>query len=234
VHGIVDSLWVTPATADPEPLETICTDITEYVGIPLEHENDFEWVAFVPRRDSNAGALTKYFGKVADKDEFKLRGIEARQRSTPAYISEVQQQLIETYDRTRATEAVIDRLAVARTELRAGQVDATQLVAQVRTSKPLDAYTQQTQTVAALQRARQLGIDRSPGQDVEYIVSDDSIHGPERVRLPFEDGTGYDAEYYTRELVRAATSVLSPMGYDEQAVRHALRDTEDRTLASFT
>ena len=66
---------------DREDLQTLATAITEEVEIRLEHEAQYDWVAFVPQRESDAGALTTYFGKVAG-DDFKLRGIEARQRST--------------------------------------------------------------------------------------------------------------------------------------------------------
>jgi DNA polymerase I len=56
VHGIVDSLWVTPRDGDatgaqtapnrtpkdgPEPIEQVCERITDETGIPLEHESDF-------------------------------------------------------------------------------------------------------------------------------------------------------------------------------------------------
>jgi len=75
---------------DREDLEALATEITETVEIRLEHEAHYDWVAFVPQRESDAGALTKYFGKVAGADEFKLRGIEPRQRSTPPFIEKSQ------------------------------------------------------------------------------------------------------------------------------------------------
>jgi hypothetical protein len=81
VHGIVDSIWVTPDPDvdddDREDLEALATEITERVKIRLEHETHYDWVAFVPQRESDAGALTKYFGKVAGADEFKVRRISA-------------------------------------------------------------------------------------------------------------------------------------------------------------
>ncbi|MDL0126314.1 DNA polymerase I, partial [Halobacterium salinarum] len=99
VHGIVDSIWVTP---DPDvdeedrmDLQTLATEITDCVEIRLEHEAHYDWVAFVPQRESDAGALTKYFGKVAGDDDFKIRGIEARQRSTPPFIEDVQRDCLD-------------------------------------------------------------------------------------------------------------------------------------------
>ena len=93
VHGIVDSIWVTPDpdvdNGNRENLKALAMEITEDVEIRLEHKAHYDWVAFVPQRESDAGALTKYFGKVAGNDEFKLRGIEARRRSIPSFIEDV-------------------------------------------------------------------------------------------------------------------------------------------------
>lgn len=87
IHGIVDSIWVRP---DPdvdddqrEDLDKLASEITEAVEIRPKYEAHYDWVAFVPQRESNDGALTKYFEKIASEDEFKIRGVEARQRSTP-------------------------------------------------------------------------------------------------------------------------------------------------------
>jgi len=64
VHGIVDSLWVTPhEDAEQRPLDRVGTEITETTGIRLEYEAAYDWIAFVPLRTSETGALTKYFGR---------------------------------------------------------------------------------------------------------------------------------------------------------------------------
>ncbi|SIR97569.1 DNA polymerase I [Haladaptatus litoreus] len=87
VHGIVDSVWVTPIEGeDQTSLSTLVSEISEEVEIRLEHEAHYDWISFVPLRDSDAGALTKYFGTVAGEDEYKYRGIECRQRSSPSSI----------------------------------------------------------------------------------------------------------------------------------------------------
>jgi len=119
VHGIVDSIWVTP---DPdvddnqrEDLDVLANEITESVEIRLEHEAHYDWVAFVPQRESTAGALTKYFGKVAGEDEFKIRGIEARQRSTPSFVEDVQRECL---DRPRRNTISGSSSRVSRTSYR--------------------------------------------------------------------------------------------------------------------
>jgi DNA polymerase I len=108
VHGIVDSLWITPRSdTGHTPIEKLCPLVTDAVDIRLEHEAAYDWITFVPQRNSDAGALTKYFGR-ADEGEFKYHGIECRQRSTPAFVQETQQELIVTLDPDLLTPAFVD------------------------------------------------------------------------------------------------------------------------------
>ena len=105
VHGIVDSIWVTAREDESQtPLEDLVAQITDAVGIRLEYEGHFDWVAFCPRRDSESGALTKYFGKRSaaqeGESEFKYCGIQCHQRSTCAFVADAQRELIRVFDRT--------------------------------------------------------------------------------------------------------------------------------------
>jgi DNA polymerase I len=237
VHGIVDSVWVTPAPEvcadEREDLDALASEITETVGIRLEHEAHYDWVAFVPQRESEAGALTKYFGRVAGEDEFKLRGIEARQRSTAPFVAEVQRRCLRRLDESREPEAVLDVLERAIDSLRAGTVPTADLVECNRVSRPLEGYTQYTQNVAALERARDQGLAVHPGQDVEYVVVDDGKRSRDRVALAHEDVDSYDADYYETQLVRAVESVLSPLGWDRSGIERALSEYGDPALTAF-
>jgi len=243
VHGIVDSLWV---TADPDreqrPVREVAREVTDEVDIRLEHEGRFDWVAFCPRKRASGAALMRYFGRwneesiagrTEDDDQYKFRGIEARQRSTCPFVADAQRDLVRVFDRERDPEAVCERLRVHRRRLRRGAIASEDLAIRQRVSKRADEYTQATRSKAALERAQSLGLERHPGQSVEYVVVDDDRSGPERVRLALEDGGEYDAGFYDDRLVRACESVLSPLGWDEQRVRRYLRGERDATLASF-
>jgi DNA polymerase I len=232
-HGIVDSLWVAPRDPDPAPIEAVTDAATEAVGIPLEFQLEYDWVAFVPRRDSSAGALTKYFGTVAGEDDYKVRGIEARQRSTPPFVADAQLELVEALDATRDPAELCTRLQSRVATLRDGDVDVDDLLVRTRVSKPLSEYSQRNHTVAALRRAREHDVSYSPGEDVRSVVVDDDARTADRVRLHFEDVDDYDAEYYVTLLVRAAESVCSPLGWDRSDVRRELADRVDATLDSF-
>jgi len=237
VHGIVDSIWVTPNPdvdeEDREDLKTLASEITEMVDIRLEHEAHYDWVAFVPKRESESGALTKYFGKVADEDEFKIRGIEARQRSTPSFIRDVQQSCLEQLDATRSPAAVISCLKDAIVRLHAGNVPIEQLIERNRVSKTLESYSQNTQNVAALKRAHDQGLVVHPGQDIEYVVVDDEKTSRDRVMLAHERVESYDLPYYETQLVGAVESILSPLGRDRADIRRELSGTRESGLTAF-
>jgi DNA polymerase I len=236
VHGIVDSVWVTEAedATDPTPLRDLARDISAEVDIELEYEAAYDWVAFVPRREGSGGALTKYFGRVAGGEEaFKYRGIECRQDGTCAFVADAQRDLIRVLDRTRSPEAVCDRLGRHLERLRAGEVDPADLVVVQRVSKPAGEYDRATRNAAALERANEAGLPVHPGQRVRYVVVDDDADSADRVRLAHESPGRYDADCYADRLVRAAESVLSPLGWDESRIRRRLSGTRDARLGSF-
>jgi DNA polymerase I len=191
-------------------------------------------VAFVPQRESDAGALTKYFGKAADEDEFKIRGIEARQRSTPPFVEDVQRECLERFDATRSPDVMLDCLQDAIKRLHAGTVSVEELVERNRVSKPLEGYTQNTQNVAALKRAQEQDLAVHPGQDIEYVVVDDEKQSRERVALAHEEIESYDPSYYEAQLVRAVESLLSPLGWDRSKIRRELAGTRMTKLSAFT
>ncbi|SDG23650.1 DNA polymerase I [Halorubrum xinjiangense] len=242
LHGIVDSVWVTPAEGrEQRPLSAVADEISRAAGVELEYECAFDWVAFCPTRASDSGALTRYFGRRrgADSpetglgDAIKTRGIEGRQRSTPAWVEDVQREALCVFDETRSPEAVCDALRRRLRELRAGEVDPAELVVDNRVSKSVDDYSRETLTVAALKRARIEEVGLAPGQTVRYVVVDADARGPARVRLAFEDADRYDAAWYEDAAVRAVESVLAPVGWREGAIRDSLAGTRDETLARY-
>ncbi|EMA64494.1 DNA polymerase I [Halorubrum distributum JCM 13561] len=242
LHGIVDSIWVTPAEdREQRPLTAVAKEISREVGVELEYECAFDWVAFCPTRNSQSGALTRYFGRRRGAaypetglgDAVKTRGIEGRQRSTPAWVEDVQTEALRAFDETRSPEAVCDALRRQLRELRDGAVDPADLVVDNRVSKDVTDYSRETLTVAALKRAEMEGAGLAPGQTVRYVVVEADARGPARVRLAFEETARYDVAWYEDAAVRAVESVLAPVGWREGEIRDYLAGTTDETLAGY-
>ncbi|GAA0241862.1 DNA polymerase domain-containing protein [Haladaptatus pallidirubidus] len=201
--------------------------------IRLEHETYYDWISFVPLRDSDAGALTKYFGKIAGEDEYKYRGIECRQRSTPSYIDDAQKALIRALDAYSDPEAVCEELRSWVNRLERGAVDPNELVITNQVSKKREDYTQSTRTVGASERAADLGLRRAPGQRVSYVVVDNAKRSRERVMLASEELDEYDVGFYRELLVRAEASVLSPLGWREKRIEQFLSSHDEISIKSF-
>ena len=71
-------------------------------------------------------------------------------------------------------EAVCEELRSWVDRLERGAVNPSELVITNCVSKKREEYTQSTRSVAALERAAELGLTRSPGQSVSYVVVDDA------------------------------------------------------------
>mgnify|MGYP000256511530 CR=1 FL=1 len=243
LHGIVDSIWVTPAPdRDQRPIEAVAAEISAETGIVLEHESTFDWVAFCQMRNSDSGALTRYFGKRRGEttpltgalgDAIKTRGIETRQRSTPPWVSTVQEDALRVFDATQSPEAVCDVLYRHLTALRRSDIPTDDLIVANRASKHADAYTQETLTVAALRRAQHHEAGLAPGQTIRYVVVNDDGRGIDRVRLPFEDVESYDADWYEDAAIRAVESIVSSVGWGQSDINRYLADTTDTTLGRY-
>jgi len=218
-HGIIDSIWVSKAEENPEDLEEVCRKVSKQIGIDLEHEHDFEWVAFVPRagQEANIGTLNRYFGK-KEGGGFKKAGIETEQSSTCKFIREAQQEMIEKYDENRKPGDVVNLVKEKCKELENHKIKFENLVIDTKTTKHLENYSVNNRTVAALKKARYHGIEYKPGQEISYVVRDDSTKGMNRVNLEFEEGR-YDPEFYKTQLVRAAESILSPEGINREDIK---------------
>jgi DNA polymerase I len=233
-HGIIDSIWV-QEKEEAEKFEQVCEDISEEIGIKLEPEYKFEWCAFVPRSssDANIATLNRYFGK-KQNGEFKTAGIEVEQKSTCQYVKDCQMEMIEALDRNMEAGSVIRRLENQIEKLEAFEVSVQDLVKQKKTSKPLEAYQVNNRSVSALKRAKHHGVEMKPGQSVRFIVRDDDADTMDRTRLDFETQEGdYDPVFYKTELIRAAESILSPLGLDREDIRRRLSDSEKSTLQEF-
>ncbi|WP_313691236.1 type B DNA-directed DNA polymerase [Halorarum halobium] len=232
LHAIVDSIWVERRDPDATPPRRLAEAVEADADVPLELDGTYDWVCFVPKRGSGAGALTKYFGRKRD-GSYKFRGIECRQRSTPAFVAEAQRDLVETFDAERSPGAVRDRLAVHLGQLDRGDVDPADLLVTTRATKAAEEYDGDTLTAAALDRFSDAGVERWPGQSVRYVVVEDDARGRGRVRLPFEVPERYDGAYYRELLLRAAVSVVSPLGWDRDRLDRELSAERDATLGSY-
>ncbi len=239
LHGIVDSLWVTrnghdcsnaPASADD--FEALCNAIAKRTGVNIEFEGYYRWIAFLPSKVTGAGALNRYYG-LLDSGEFKVRGVELRQRSTPKLFIQFQQELLDTLTSAETKSELYrvvknDALPVIKkyaNSILFGVCDPHKLVFANRITRKAEEYRVFNNQLAALIQLTREGVEVHPGETVHYIVLNRNTRDPDkRIRvLELMDGSEqYDKAEYLKFLYRTAASLLRPFGYTEEKLKDVL------------
>ena len=73
IHAIVDVIWIKDRKnrseeEKRESYQRLMARIEALVGIPLELEHEYDWIAFIPNRTTGVGALTKYYAKIGEEE----------------------------------------------------------------------------------------------------------------------------------------------------------------------
>lgn len=238
LHMYVDGLWVKKeGVSRPEQFQPVLEEIARRTGLAVALDGVYRWVTFLPSRvDSRVPVPNRYFGFFQD-GSFKIRGIETRRRDTPAFISEVQMQMLDVLGQAETAEelpeALPRALALMRrriNELRAGWVPLEKLVMGQKLSRELDAYKDPSPSARALMQLHEAGKDMRPGQRVKFLLvrSGAGVHAWDLPEKP--DPRSLDVERYVELMLRAAGSVLQPLGYDTPRLREWLAGAESEEL----
>ena len=248
LHAIVDCVWLSDIQGrSPQQqrldAEAFAQRLSSRVGIPLEFEAHYDFIAFLPSRIHGSGSLTKYWAY--DGESFKVRGIELRQHSTPLWVRNLQQHGLELLAEGQRVDGVpsyeVQRSVwrYYRTELRrlgGSQIPLNDLIIARRTSRGLEDYRVKNLTYAALLRAHERGFEVPPGGKVRYVVLDrSSEHLLDRVMLA-EEVEGYAGlgavcvGHYGELAERAIWALLAPFGWTTDQLRD---DGSQPTLLSF-
>ena len=249
LHAIVDCVWLSDTKGrSPEQqrldAEAFGIRISQHVGIPLEFEAHYDFIAFLPSRMHGSGSLTKYWAVAGD--EFKVRGIELRQHSTPQWVRELQQKGLELLAKgervdgrpsLRAQRSVLAHYRRELQRLNSGEVSLVDLVITRRTTRHLADYRVKNLTYGALLRAHERGYVVPPGGKIRYVVVNSSSTEPlDRVRLaeelPFcQAATAGCPVHYGELAERAVWALLAPFGWTTETLRS---DGVQPSLLMFT
>ncbi len=226
VHGIVDSLWLTPpAGGDPEAW---AASVTRATGLPLGYEGRYAWIVFLPDASYGLGVAQRYYGYYAH-GEFKVRGLELRRGDTCHLVRTTQEAALAelaTAATGEAFRAAIPRaLDVGREAVRRlarGEVAREELLLTHRIGKAIGEYRVFNETLAALRRLKAHGIERLPGAEVSYLIGDRGARDWRRRATPRElvrDDEPYDLRAYADLLARSFETLFLPFGWDRARIR---------------
>jgi DNA polymerase-2 len=249
VHAITDCVFLQKKGIKRMDAVRIARKITDEVEVPMDVEGVYKWLVLLPSKTHSlpgaghgssdlgegrgvVGVPNRYYGKFED-GTLKVRGIEVQRHSTPPFLYDAQQGMLEVFleaDDAAGFRARIPRalevLRLAAVRLRKREVSAEDLGLMVQARMEVEEYSANTGTKAALRLLRDEGTERKPGEYVKYVVTRRTGPWAGRV-LPVEllgkgtrwfphDKETYHVDSYIRLLARQAETLLSPFGFTEQ------------------
>jgi DNA polymerase-2 len=228
LHLFVDALWLKKeGSVDKKDFQGVVNEISRQTTLEVSLDGVYRWVAFLPSRmDSRVPVPNRYFGVFQD-GSLKIRGIEARRRDTPLWVTAAQNEMLECLSKASTYEQLptyiqlaFDIFTKALSNLRKDKVKLDDLVVTARISHDLEAYKSPTPAVRAAKLLLQKTGQRiQPGQKMRYIYT---FGNPDV--CPWEGsgsltGIQVDKEKYIELMARAATSVFYPFGIDSEELK---------------
>jgi DNA polymerase elongation subunit (family B) len=239
VHMLTDCMFLhRPGITRNDALK-IARRIGKEVGVPMDVEGVYRWLVLLPSKThstaSVVGVPTRYYGKFAD-GRIKVRGIEVQRHSTPDWIYETQQAMLDVFQEADDATGFLKRIPRAletakdtAEALRKRKVSAKELGIMVQATRNLEEYAANTRTKSALKRLLEGGTERNLGEYVKYVIarSDGPFEGralpvevleEESPWFPVDAPRVYDVDAYLRLLARSVETLLAPFGYEEEAL----------------
>ncbi len=240
VHGIVDSLWLKKEGASMEDYGKLCDVITRQIGVPINFEGYYKWIAFLPSRlHPRVSVLNRYLG-VMDSGKIKVRGLEVRRRDTPGFVFDAQTDMINTLAKANNTTELYQQIPEAlkvlrqyRQRLLNGEVPLSDLIVTKHMSKQPKHYRQQVSQVIAAQQLTKHGLDLQAGSNVQFLFTDANHKRCERrikAAQLIEKGVNPDTKKYLLLLYSSTANLLSFAGYTPERVYYAVKGQQQKSL----
>jgi DNA polymerase-2 len=148
LHMYVDGLWVRkPGLSKASDFQSLVEAIAEDTHLHIALEGVYRWIVFLPsRQDERVPVPNRYFGIFQD-GSLKMRGIEARRRDTPPWITGIQLEILDRLAQAPNAGALPDCLPgilgllhQQMADLRSGRVSLAQLLVSQGLSRELGEY----------------------------------------------------------------------------------------------
>jgi DNA polymerase-2 len=227
LHMYVDGLWVQrDGASNITDFQPVLDEIITRTGLSVSIDGIYRWIAFLPSRvDARLPVANRYFGIYKDGSH-KIRGIEARRRDTPSWIVKMQLSLLGYLADAHSADELPDRLPGAVSLLRKAWFDLLKvnvplegLVASQRLSKELNDYRVPSPAARAAIQLHRIGKQVKQGQRVRFLYTR-GHPGVYAWDLPVPPSpAAIDVRQYQKLLLRAANTVLQPLGVDEDTLR---------------
>jgi len=221
LHGIIDSLWVKPKKGCVNS-SRLSRMISNNTGIRMDVEGHYKWIVFLPCKNVDVGALTRYYG-MFDNGEIKVRGIELRQRNSPVFLKNMQNDMLKVFSKANTKDEFLRLIPEAIEIIKdyglkiiKHEYNQEELVIKSCVSRNLSEFKVNTLVKSALVQLKKAGVEPVPGQSVRYVVCNENSKNPyKRVCIAenLENNDTIDVDFYLRQIAQYAESILIPFGF---------------------
>ena len=183
LHMYVDSLFVQKnGLRTQKDFAPLLEAIQVQTGIPIALEGVYRWVAFLPSRsDSRVPVPNRYFGVFQD-GSVKYRGIEARRRDLPPWVTRTQLAVLDCLAQARTLDEVPSFLPEAQTLVRGAKrnlkrerVPLEYLVVTQKLSRTVEQYKTPSPAARAAMQLQAAGRNVTPGQFIRFVYTRDAL-----------------------------------------------------------
>lgn len=238
VHELTDCAFLQRKGVTREQAVNLARRITWEVRVPLEVEGVYKWLVLLPSKlhstTSPVGVPNRYYGKFED-GKLKVRGIEVQRHSTPEFLYDVQDRMLQVLAEADDPAGFLARIPLAlrvakqaARQLIERQVEPAALGLNIQATRSVEEYAGETGAKSALRQLRDAGTERRPGEFVQYVLTRRdgpwagrakpvALLGKESRWFGASEGT-YHVDAYLRLLARQVETILAPFGYTEESV----------------
>ena len=243
VHGIVDSLWLKKKDATLEEYDELCRVITREIGVPINFEGHYKWIAFLPSKlHPHVSVLNRYFG-VMDNGKVKVRGLEVRRRDTPKFVYDAQMDMINVLSSANNSKEFGQKIPEAlnivknyRQKLISGEVPVWDLIITKHLSKNPKHYKQHVSQAIAAQQLIKEGAEVHAGNNVTFLFKDSKnkrYHRRVIAEKLIEKDVNADTKKYLLLLYASAETLLSVKGYTAKSICDTVNGYTINTLHKY-
>ena len=238
LHGIIDSLWVKPKKGRVSPVH-LSRMISNNTGIRMDVEGHYKWIVFLPSKNVDVGALTRYYG-LFDNGELKIRGVEIRQKNSPALLKNMQKDMLNVFSKANTKSEFLKLIPEALEVVKdyglriiKQEYDQAELVIKSCVSKDISEYKVNNLVKSALIQLRKAGVEPVPGQSVKYVVCNEKTRNHYKrvcIAEKLENNETIDVDFYLRQIAQYAESILIPFGFSLEKMYDMLQKIKYREI----
>jgi DNA polymerase-2 len=228
IHAYVDSLFICrPNATKEEDFQALLVEIEQDLGLAIEIEEVYSWMAFVSsRQNPNLSVANRFFGLRKD-GEYKIRGLASRRADTPLFVSSTQLQALQILSKEkdahrlpRLFPEILEMLNERISALVNGQVPVEELLITQTLSRELLEYRVSSPAARAAGQLQASGRSVRMGQRIKFIYTK-TKQGVQPWDLPGPFNPALvDTTKYKELLFRAVYEVLQPMGVSKNVLRN--------------